>query len=77
MAPLSLKQYSPPRGPVQVFPDRHEQPSAVALCGTMKLSGGCVGALEQIFLEALIEPSLQTKLAPAHFATPPLLPEHG
>ncbi|MGK5043346.1 hypothetical protein ACQ4WQ_23730 [Janthinobacterium sp. GB1R12] len=32
---------------------------------------------EQIFFDALIEPSLQTNVAPSQFEIPPLLPEHG
>lgn len=43
----------------------------------MKFNAGWAGAPEQTFFDALIDPSLQTKLAPAQWATPPLLPEHG
>lgn len=78
MAPLSLRQYRPPRGPVHMLPERHEHPSVRGDVGTIKLKLLALdGAPEQIFFEALIEPSLHTNFEPAQCATPPLLPEHG
>jgi hypothetical protein len=75
---MSLKQYWPPRGPVQMLPERHEQGSIAPRCGAIRFKVGLLdGAPEQIFLEALTEPSLHTNLAPAQCATPPLLPEQG
>lgn len=32
---------------------------------------------EQLFFEALMEPSLHRKVSPSHPAIPPFLPEHG
>lgn len=60
-----------------MFPERQEQPSTVARCGARKFSAGWTAAPEQTFFEALMDPSLHTKLAAAQGATPPLLPEHG
>jgi hypothetical protein len=33
--------------------------------------------MEQDFLEALMDPSLQTNVAPSQWSTPPLRPEQG
>jgi len=80
LLPLSLKQYWPPRGPVQIRPERHEQSlePGEELGGASKpRAAGPPWGPVQIFFEPLIEPSLHTKSSPAQCATPPLLPEHG
>ena len=60
-----------------MFPLLHgHAPCALVTFGAVKFWRSLVPAL-QVFLDALIEPSLQTCLPPAQCETPPFLPLHG
>ncbi|VFR46899.1 hypothetical protein ANT2_1198 [plant metagenome] len=82
MLPVLVKQYRPPRGPVQYVFWLQAQPWVSTLSGRAR--SACAGLAEeppntagQDFLLPLAEPSLQTKVSPSQCEMPPLLPEQG